>query len=275
MSQDKFYVYVYIDPRNHQEFYYGKGKDDRKLSHLKDSADSEKSRILAEIKREGLDPIIRVIARGLSQDQALLVEKTLIWKLGKNLTNRASGHFADKFRPHDTLHKELFNFDFANGIYCINIGEGVHRNWDDCKRFGFISAGQNWNDWGRRICSLRKNDILCAYLSKSGYVGIARVIDQAVPATTFRYQNKPLSQYEVLTPKMFDVPIDPKDGEFLLKVKWIAVKERQNGVGKDRSVWRSTSMLGSLEKQTKTLSFLEKEFAVRFNDLLKKSHKNT
>ena len=25
-----FYVYVYIDPRNFQEFYYGKGKDSRK-----------------------------------------------------------------------------------------------------------------------------------------------------------------------------------------------------------------------------------------------------
>jgi hypothetical protein len=58
-----------------------------------------------------------------------------------------------------------------------------------------------------------------------------------------------------------------------LKVKWIGTRERNNAVGKDRSVWRSTSMLGSLERQSKTLAFLEKEFSVRFNDLLKKSHK--
>jgi len=27
---DDYYVYVYIDPRNHEEFYYGKGKGSRK-----------------------------------------------------------------------------------------------------------------------------------------------------------------------------------------------------------------------------------------------------
>jgi len=48
---------------------------------------------------------------GLTEDQALLVEKTLLHKLGKSLTNISSGHYADKFRPHDTLHIELPGFD--------------------------------------------------------------------------------------------------------------------------------------------------------------------
>lgn len=270
MRENEFYVYVYIDPRNHQEFYYGKGQGDRKLAHLKDSSDTEKSRILSEIKREGLEPIIRVVARGLSEEQAFLVEKTLIWKLGRTLTNRASGHFAEKFRPHETLHKELFNFDFANGIYCINVGEGIHRNWDDCVKYGFISAGQNWESWGKKICALRPNDILCAYLSKRGYVGVAKVLETAVLAKNFTYRGKPLSTCEVITPKMFDVPSNPKDGEHLLKVKWVVTKTRENGVGRDRSVWRSSSMLGSLEKQTKTLSFLEREFKIKFRNLLLK-----
>lgn len=29
-----YYVYVYIDPRSLEEFYYGKGKGSRKYAHL-------------------------------------------------------------------------------------------------------------------------------------------------------------------------------------------------------------------------------------------------
>ena len=43
------------------------------------------------IKKVGLDPIIKVIAKNLSEKEALLVEKTLIWKLGRTLTNISSG----------------------------------------------------------------------------------------------------------------------------------------------------------------------------------------
>ena len=78
---------------------------------------SEKSRRIKAIKKEGLEPIIRVIARNLSEHDALLVEKTLLWKLGKQLTNISSGHYAENFRPHDSLHKHLSGFDFQNGLY--------------------------------------------------------------------------------------------------------------------------------------------------------------
>lgn len=109
-----YYVYVYIDPRNFEEFYYGKGCGSRKDAHLLEESDSAKSRRIQEIKREGLTPIIRVIARSLTETEALLIEKTLLWKLGKLTTNIATGHFAEKFRPDSTLHKDLFGFDFRS-----------------------------------------------------------------------------------------------------------------------------------------------------------------
>jgi hypothetical protein len=112
-----YYVYVYIDPRNYEEFYYGKGRGSRKGAHLKDTSDNDKARRIAEIRAEGLDPIIRVIARQLTESESLLVEKTLLWKLGKWTTNIATGHFADKFRPHNALHKELSGFDFQKSLY--------------------------------------------------------------------------------------------------------------------------------------------------------------
>ena len=53
-SNNNYYVYVYIDPRNHEEFYYGKGIGSRKDARLRDSSDNEKAKQIAAIKKEGL-----------------------------------------------------------------------------------------------------------------------------------------------------------------------------------------------------------------------------
>ena len=63
-----YYVYVYIDPRNYEEFYYGKGFGSRKDIHLKDVGESRKARRIADIRNAGCQPIVRVVARGLTQD---------------------------------------------------------------------------------------------------------------------------------------------------------------------------------------------------------------
>jgi hypothetical protein len=114
-----YYVYVYIDPRNYEEFYFGKGTGSRKNAHLSDDSDSQKARRIIAIKKDGLDPIIRVIARDLTEHDALLVEKTLLWKLGRQLTNISSGHYSENFRPHNTLHTELSGFDYQCGIFWL------------------------------------------------------------------------------------------------------------------------------------------------------------
>ena len=168
-----YYVYVYVDPRNYEEFYYGKGIGSRKDAHLDDQSDSDKAKRIAHIRKEGLAPIIRVIAQGLSEAEALLVEKVLLWKLGKWTTNIAAGHFADKFRPHNTLHKELTGFDFRNGIYYYNVGESPHRNWDDYVEFGFISAGQGAR-WRDAMLGFREGDVFAAYLKRRGFVGVGK-----------------------------------------------------------------------------------------------------
>ena len=74
-----YYVYCYIDPMNLEEFYYGKGKGNRSLAHLLDLGKSEKAARIKRIKAatEG-DPTIRIIATDLTEDQALLIETTLI-----------------------------------------------------------------------------------------------------------------------------------------------------------------------------------------------------
>jgi len=186
-----YYVYVYIDPRNYEEFYYGQGRGSRKAAHLKDTSDSEKARRIVEIRAEGLEPIIRIVARNLTRAESLLVEKTLLWKLGKWTTNIGTGHFADKFRPPNALHKELFGFDFQKSLYYYNVGENEARNWDDYVAYGFISAG-----WGARyrdtMLGFNEGDIVAAYLKRYGFVGIGQILEGAKMIRDIRINGRPL-----------------------------------------------------------------------------------
>jgi hypothetical protein len=59
---------------------------------VNDVSDSEKKGRIKAIKKEGLEPVIRMIARNLSEYDALLVNKRLFWKLGRQLTNVFSGY---------------------------------------------------------------------------------------------------------------------------------------------------------------------------------------
>jgi uncharacterized protein len=186
-----YYVYVYIDPRNYEEFYFGKGRGSRKDAHLSEESDSEKSRRITEIQKAKLEPIVRVIARELSEHEALLVEKTLLWKLGRNLTNISSGYYSEKFRPYNTFHTLLGGFDYQYGIYYYNVGEGPHRHWDDYRKYGFISGGQGVR-WRDAMLGFYQGDVVAAYLKGRGFVGIGKLTSRAKPIRDVTIEGKPL-----------------------------------------------------------------------------------
>ena len=267
INMENYYVYVYIDPRNLEEFYYGKGKDNRKEAHLKGNDDSEKTKIIKEIQKEGLQPIIKVIARNLTESEALLVEKTLIWKLGKNLTNVSPGHFADNFRPHNKYHLNLSGFDFEKGLFYVNIGEGEHRCWEDCKKYGFLSAGQD-KKWSDPLRTLNKGDIVVAYLKGHGYVGIGRVVNEAVPVNDFKFENKSLKEYKLKIPNIFENSDNDKS-EYLVKIDWICSVEKSEAKWKKKSNLFTTQLIkASLDNQFQTIEFIQKEFGINIKELL-------
>jgi len=268
MSEFRYYVYVYIDPRDFSEFYYGKGVNDRKFSHLSDDSDSEKARLIKEILAEGLTPIIKVIAKDLTEEQAFLIEKTLIWKLGKNLTNKSSGHFAEKFRPHKTLHKEVFGFDYSNGIYFFNCGDSgeCSRKWEHFKEYGFITAGGG-PAYSGPIRTFEVGDLACVYLSKHGYVGIGVIESKAIMAPDFRLNGKGLR--ELGLPEYLHDEQDESRMEYMCKVRWICAVERKNAFFKRKSgMYTPMLVKASMQNHPETLKLLEDYFQVRFTDLL-------
>lgn len=265
---NNFYVYVYVDPRNFEEFYFGKGRGSRKDAHLLDTSDSEKARRIAAIHKTGLKPIIRVIARDLSEHDALLVEKTLLWKLGRQLTNVSSGHYAENFRPHNTMHLALSGFDYQSGVYYYNVGEGFHRNWDDYKAFGFISAGQGIR-WRDAMLGFEKGDVVAAYLKNHGFVGVGILTDRAKPIREVTIKGKPLLSHNLRCQRMADHAESDDLCEYVAPTKWVSAVEREQAKWKTKvGLYTTTHVRASLDGQPKTIAFLEREFGVNVRALV-------
>ncbi len=92
------YVYLYIDPRNSQVFYVGKGVGHRLFAHLDDTSESVKTARIAEIRAAGLSPDIEILRYGLTDAEAALVEASCIELIGlENLTNKVRGIHSQSF----------------------------------------------------------------------------------------------------------------------------------------------------------------------------------
>ena len=264
-----YYVYVYIDPRNNEEFYFGKGKGSRKNRHLfeDEESDSEKAKRIAEIKKEGLSPTIRVIAAHLTEKEALLIEKTLLWTLGKWTTNISSGDCSDNFRPHNTLHKEISGFDYQNGLYYYNVGEvgEPHRNWDDYCKYGFISAGQGIR-WRDAMRGFQVGDIFAAYLKKRGYVGIGRIKEKAKMIRDVRIKGVPLLNLPLRCKNMDDNSNSEYLSEYVCLVEWLRTVPRDEAKF-SKKLYTTPHVRASLDNQPKTVKYLETEFEIDLRDL--------
>jgi hypothetical protein len=281
-SKNNCYVYCYIDPRTNKIFYYGKGTWDRKFAHFPARGKSEKANKIRRIERTGKEPLVRVIAADLTDEQALLVEETLIWKSreqGEKLTNEISGNYAESFRPSNTLDEELEGFDFSHQSHFFNVGEQFNdeefscRYWDDCIEHGFVTTGCSP---GKReqACQLHKGDVVLAYYKGPkghGYVGIGKVTVEAKPACKFRIGNKSLKQMiKQRQLRGTDIVHDYHDldkCEYVTRVKWLAPKKPE--VLWKKGLFYARSVRVSLENQPGLRGYIEKKWHVKFADLLK------
>lgn len=91
-----FYVYELVDPRTDAAFYIGKGKGRRAWVHetaerLGRERNALKAEVLGQIRRAGLRPIVRIVEEGLTQEEALRLERGRIVRDHKSLTNISLG----------------------------------------------------------------------------------------------------------------------------------------------------------------------------------------
>lgn len=93
----RYYVYLYIDPRNDEIFYVGKGKGERCFSHLKEISESKKAKKIHDIISDGFKPVIEILVHDLDEETALRVEASVIDLIGvAKLTNQVKGHSSSR-----------------------------------------------------------------------------------------------------------------------------------------------------------------------------------
>lgn len=103
--ENKFYIYVYLDPRtigeftygeykfNYQPFYVGKGKSDRDQHHIRESrikfdTNKIKTKIIRSLQKDNLNPIIIKLYEDLTEELSYKMEKILIDIIGKKIDGK-------------------------------------------------------------------------------------------------------------------------------------------------------------------------------------------
>lgn len=91
-NSDLWYVYTYRDPNATLPFYVGKGQDFRVFSHARGYGSQATNDRIESIRATGREPVIEIVARGLSEEKAYAIEMAFIEFIGlENLTNKQHG----------------------------------------------------------------------------------------------------------------------------------------------------------------------------------------
>lgn len=151
-----------------------------------------------------------------------------------------------------------------SNVFYVNVGESDTRNWDDCKKYGFIAAGQNPKS-SKQLSTLKVGDKIVAYLKGYGYVGVGEVIHEAVHINDFLYMGRKLSDMSLTAPNMF-ANVDNDHAEFLVKVNWLSTVDREKAKWKSKNGLYTTPLIkASLKKQHKTIKYIEECFDINLS----------
>ena len=146
-----------------------------------------------------------------------------------------------------------------SGYWYVNVDEGSSRSWDDCKEYGFISAGgdRKYSDPLKRLGIGEK---LFAYQKGLGYVGFGIVSSTPVMGKEFLVESRGA--------RLFDLPLkqpdmkhdsdDPDISEWVVGIKWVKSVPREKAK-KFPGIFANQNVVCKLRDE-KTLKFLTREF---------------
>ena len=127
----KFYVYEHWRLDRDECFYVGKGKGGR--AYKMRDRNAHHRAIMDKLSREGSGMEVRMVATGLTEDEAftLEVERIAFWRgIGVDLANRTNGgEGTSGFSAHN-----------RQKVMCVDTGEKFESASDAAKRFGFSPA---------------------------------------------------------------------------------------------------------------------------------------
>ncbi|MDY0267739.1 endonuclease NucS domain-containing protein [Trichloromonas sp.] len=108
--------------------------------------------------------------------------------------------------------------------FYISLGECEYRNWEDCRKYGFISGGQGkW--YSQTLKLLFPGSRVFVNIPATGYVGVGVVKEAAVPVSEFTVIHEgnqiPILKMPLQAPQMNKNSEDPVLSEYLVRVDWL------------------------------------------------------
>jgi hypothetical protein len=100
-------------------------------------------------------------------------------------------------------------------------------------------------------------------------VGVGKVAEEAVPARDFRIAKKSLKHLDLRAKDVCHHLNNLNKCEYVVRVRWRIAKSRQDAIWKrNYGLFTARLVRASLADQQKTLTFIEREWDVKFEDLL-------
>jgi hypothetical protein len=174
---------------------------------------------------------LRVAIPQEAENDRLLGVKTFgAWPV---VSVRDAGEVAEAARliltDYGVRHKELGSPRTVRDYY-VSFGEGLHRDWEDGVRYGFVSAGQGtW--YSQTLRKLERGTRIFTYLPGKGYVGVGVVREPAVPVRDFFVEvdgeRVPILDAEVRAARMDENADDPEKREYIVGVDWLHTLPRE------------------------------------------------
>lgn len=195
------------------------------------------------INRSGCQEDLSMQALGLPSGDTIAAESSALQdQQGEELSQSGSG-----------------NEELPDGerIFYVNVGEGPSRNWDDCRQFGFLAAG-NGRKWSKQLEKLKTGDTVIAYLKGYGYVGIGTVTSTAIPATKFMVNGVPIKELPLINDTIRSIKrFSKENGEYLIGVEWqVAVPRGQAAWKANAGLYTTPLVCASLQNQPTTVHFV-------------------
>jgi uncharacterized protein with ParB-like and HNH nuclease domain/predicted transport protein len=120
--------------------------------------------------------------------------------------------------------------------FYVALGEGEHRSWQDCVRYGFVAAGHG-RRYSKPLEQLTPGARVFVHVPRKGYVGVGTVQEGPVPAADFRVQldgaETRILEVPLHARRMTDDADNPEMAEYLVRVEWLKT------VPIEESVWEA------------------------------------
>ena len=155
-----------------------------------------------------------------------------------------------------------------NGVdFFVAVGENQHRNWDDMRRYGFVSAGHG-DKYRKAMSNLFEGARIWAAIPGTGYVGVGEVVEPAVAVNDFEVDldgdSVPILQAPLEASQMDEDADDPEQSEYLARVRWVDTRHREQAIW-EKGMFANQNVVAKL-RQPFTLQRLGEAFNINGAD---------